>query len=261
MEALIHGLGTICPLLRANWEEPWPPELIQGDPPESRPTELHRPEAAVSAVELYAAQAQPLPVAAPGTPSSPAGEHEAGHLASTTVEQAIAAYVQEMRAAGRDPKTLQWHQTELSALRRYLWRQFHLTDVCELTRDCLQSWVTDLPIALSARNGVTRTVSTVAAYMRSARAFCNWLGRQGDVSGNVFPQGAVPQAQRGLPHPVEPAAFGHLVRGCQLAGSPGGQNAGMTARNRALLWLLRDTGPSVPELCGFLLGEWAPCGG
>src|SRR6266567_578093 len=36
MEALIHGLGTICPPLRANWEEPWPPELIQGDPPETR---------------------------------------------------------------------------------------------------------------------------------------------------------------------------------------------------------------------------------
>ncbi len=261
MEALIHGLGTICPPLRANWEEPWPPELIQGDPPESRPTELHRPEAAVSAVEQYAAQAQPLPVAAPGTPSSPAGEHEAGHLASTTVEQAIAAYVQEMRAAGRDPKTLQWHQTSLGALRRYLWRQFHLTDVCELTRDCLQSWVTDLPIALSARTGVTRTVSTVAAYMRSARAFCNWLVRQGYVSETLFPKGAVPQAQRGLPHPVEPAAFVHLLRACQLAGSPGGQSAGMTARNRAILWLLRDTGLSVSELCGLRLGDVDRAGG
>src|SRR5260370_21626243 len=133
----------------------------KGDPPESRPTELHRPEAAVSAVEQYAAQAQPLPAAAPGTPSSPAGEHEDGHLTPTTGEQAIAAYVQEMRAAGRDPKTLQWHQTSLGALRRYLWMQFHLTDVCELTRDCLQSWVTDLPIALSARTGVTRTDSAI----------------------------------------------------------------------------------------------------
>src|SRR5260370_13418469 len=207
MEALIHGLGTICPLLRANWEEPWPPELIQGDPPESRATELPRAEAAVSVVEQYAAQAQPLPVAAPGTPSSPAGEHEAGHLASTTVEQAIAAYVQEMRAAGRDPKTLQWHQTSLGALRRYLWRQFHLTDVCELTRDCLQSSVTDLPIALSARTGATRTVSTLAAYMRSARAFCNWLVRHGFVLETPFLQGAGPPGQQGMAPPVDPAAF------------------------------------------------------
>lgn len=261
MEALIHSLGTICPPLRANWEEPWPPELIQGDPPESRPTELHRPEAAVSAVEQYAAQAQPLPVAAPGTPSSPAGEHEAGHLAPTTVEQAIAAYVQEMRAAGRDPKTLQWHQTSLGALRRYLWRQFHLTDVCELTRDCLQSWVTDLPIALSARTGVTRTVSTVAAYLRSARAFCNWLVRQGYVSETLFPKGAVPQAKRGWPQPVGPAAFVHLLRACQLTGSPGGQRVGMTARNRAILWLLRDTGLSVSELCSLRLGDVDRAGG
>src|SRR6266702_2682112 len=139
----------------------------------------------------------------------------------------------------------------VSAVEQYAaWRQFHLTDVCELTRDCLQSWVTDLPIALSARTGVTRTVSTVAAYMRSACAFCNWLVRQGYVSETLFPKGAVPQAQRGLPHPVEPAAFVHLLRTCQLAGSPGGQSAGMTARNRAILWLLRDTGLSVSELCG-----------
>jgi len=94
-----------------------------------------------------------------------------------------------------------------------------------------------------------------------ARAFCNWLVRQGYVSETLFPKGAVPQAQRGLPHPVEPAAFVHLLRACQLAGSPGGQSAGMTARNRAILWLLRDTGLSVSELCGLRLGDVDRAGG
>ena len=169
----------------------------------------------------------------------------------------MAAYVQEMRACGRNPKTLQWHQTSLGALRRYLWRQFHLTDVCSLTRACLRTWLTDLSIAPSARTGVTRTVNTVAAYARSARAFCNWLVRQGYVSETLFPKDAVPKAQRGLPQAVEPEAFVHLLRACQLAGAPGGHNAGMTVRNRAILWLVAGHGtpgfrvvPFTPRGCG-----------
>jgi site-specific recombinase XerD len=261
MERLMHGLGTICQHLRANWEEPWPLERIQGDPLESLPTEPYLPEEAVSAADQSSAQAQSTPAPVPGTPSSTAGKHEAGHLAPTTVEQAIAAYVQEMRATGRAPKTLQWHQTSLGALRRYLWRQFHLTDVRSLTSGCLQSWVSDLPLVLSVRTGATRTVSTVAAYARSARAFCNWLVRQGYMSETLFPKDAVPKAQRGLPQAVEPETFVRLLRACQLQGSPGGHNAAMTARNRAILWLLRDTGLQVSELCGLRLGDVDRAGG
>jgi site-specific recombinase XerD len=178
-----------------------------------------------------------------------------------TVEQAIAAYVQEMGARGRDPKTLQWHQTSLGALRRYLWRQFHLTDIGSLTGASLRTWLTELSIAPSARTGATRTVSTVATYARSARAFCNWLVRQGYVSETLFPQDAVPKAQRGLPQPVKPEAFVRLLRACQLPGEPGGKNSGMTTRNRATLWLLLDTGLQVSELCRLCLADVDRVGG
>ena len=261
IETLMYGLGTIHLHLRANWEEPWPPELIQGGHSKPLPTEPHLLEEAVSAADQHSVQAQPTNVAAPGTSSSTTGEHQAGHLALTTLEQAMAAYVQEMRVCGRDPKTLQWHQTTLGALRRYLWRQFHLTDVCSLTEASLQTWLTDLHIAPSARTGATRTVNTVAAYARSARAFCNWLVRQGYVSETLFPKGSVPKAQRGLPRPVEPEAFVHLLRACQLPGEHGGQNAGMTARNRAILWLLLDTGLQISELCGLRLADVDRVGG
>jgi len=242
-------------------EDPWPPELIQGDHSRPFPKEPHFLEEAVSAADQPSVEAQPMHEPPPGTSSSTSGEHEAGHLALTALEQAMAAYVQEMRACGRDPKTLQWHQTSLGALRRYLWRQFRLTGACSLTEASLRTWLTELSIAPSARTGATRTVSTVAAYARSARAFCNWLVRQGYVSETLFPKGAVPKAQRGLPQAVEPEAFVHLLRACQLAGSPGGQNAGMTARNRAILWLLLDTGLRVSELCGLRLADLDRAGG
>jgi len=75
-EALTQGLGTICPHPRANWEEPWPAELIQGDPPKPLPTEPHLLEEAISAADQYSAQAQPMHVPAPGTSSSTTGEQE-----------------------------------------------------------------------------------------------------------------------------------------------------------------------------------------
>jgi site-specific recombinase XerD len=212
-------------------------------------------EEAAPVADQPSAEARLMYVPPPGTSSSTPGEHEAGHLALTTLEQAMAAYLQEMRACGRDPKTLQWHQTSLGALRRSLWRQFRLTDVCCLTGASLQAWLTELSITPSVRSGATRTLSTVAAYARSARAFCNWLVRQGYVSATPFPKDTFPKAQRGLPQAVEQEAFVRLVRACQLTGEQGGPNAAMTARNRAILWLLLDTGLQVSELCGLRLAD------
>jgi len=228
---------------------------------EPLPMEPDLPEVAVSGAGQASVQAQPRPTPVSGTPSNSTREREAGYRALITLEQAIAAYVQEKRASGRAPQTLQWHQSSLGALRRYLWRQFHLTDVGSLTGACLQAWVSDLSLVLSVRTGATRTISTVAAYARSARAFCNWLVRQGYVSTTLFPQEAVPKARRGLPQPVEPEAFVRLLRACQLPGGHGGPNADMTARNRAILWLLLDTGLQVSELCGVRIADVDRAGG
>ena len=195
------------------------------------------------------------------TPSNSFRERDAEHRALITIEQAIADYVQEMRDSGRAPKTLQWHQTSLGALRRYLWRQFQLTDIGSLTSACLQAWMSDLPFVLSVRTGTRRTVSTVAAYTRSARAFCNRLVRQEYVPETLFPQDAVPKAQRSLPQPVEREAFVYLVRACQLAGSPGGSNAGMTARNRAILWLLWERGSRFPSYAAYASRMWIASAG
>src|SRR6266851_380086 len=140
--------------------------------------------------------------------------------------------------SSRSPKTLEWHHTSLRALWHYLWRQYCLTDIRHLSRDSLQTWVADLYLVPSARSGATRTVSTVSAYARSARAFCNWLVQQGYVSESPFPYDALPDVPQRLLRLVEPEMFARLLRACQLQGAPGGHHAGLTARNRAILWLL-----------------------
>ncbi len=64
-----------------------------------------------------------------------------------------------------------------------------------------------------------------------------------------------------MPQAVEPEAFVRLLRACQQPGSPGGLNADMAARNRAILWLLLDTGLQVSELCGLRLTDMDRLGG
>lgn len=61
--------------------------------------------------------------------------------------------------------------------------------------------------------------------------------------------------QRGCRQVVEPEVFIRLMHACQFPGSPGGPRAGMTARNRAILWLLWDTGLQVSELCRLRLTD------
>ena len=190
-------------------------QRTQADHAEPLSREPHPSLEEVSVASQHTTQAHPLPAPREGEPSKIPEEHE--------TEQAITAYVQELQARGYAPKTVQWHQTSLRALQHYLWRRFQLTEVRSLSTTCLQRWVNDLPIAAFARCGVRRTVSTVAAYARSARAFCHWLLMRGYVQVRLFPQGLVPPAPRGKPQPVEPEVFARLLRACQLAGEPGGQ--------------------------------------
>jgi site-specific recombinase XerD len=272
MRTLIHRLTHIRASLRTTWEEPWPTELIQGGTPETLPDRAPVSNQAVPASDQHPAripmvrdpQSGAGTLDAPGsaTEKPPASGQITGRtpesrpLAPPTIAQAIAAYLQEMREMGREPKTVQWHQTSLSALQQYLWDQFRRIEVRQLSREALQRWLTDLHTVRSSLTGARLSVNTIAAYARSGRAFCNWLVRQGSLPATPFPLGEVPKAQHCLPQPVEAKVFVSLLRACQVPDENAGhQDVGMTVRNRAILWLLLDTGLSVSELCSLHLAD------
>jgi hypothetical protein len=135
-------VSVICPPGYSIWEDPWPPKRLQGGQAEPLPAEPSSSEEVISDVDQCTVQAYLLPALAFGTPGRTVGEHEGGDGIPMTIEQAIVTYLQEMRPS-RSPKTLEWHHTSLGALRRYLWRQYRLTDMHHLSRDCLQTWVAD----------------------------------------------------------------------------------------------------------------------
>jgi site-specific recombinase XerC len=269
MKTLLHRLTHLRRSLRTTWEEPWPTELIQGEPPGLLPHLSPMPGVEASASDQPAPSERTHPASPPdGNPRAFSGimTHEEFDQTSShssdrrgpvppDLAQAIETYVQDQQTSGRGWKTLQWHRTSLSALQQYLWEQFQYTEVRQLSREVLQCWVANVSTMRSSQTGTAFSVNTIAAYARSGRAFCHWLVRRGALTETPFPQGAVPKAQRSLPQPIEPTVFIRLLRACQMPDEPARQDQGMTLRNRAILWLLLDTGLSVSEVCGVCLGD------
>lgn len=194
-----------------------------------------------------------LSATVPSPPSSPLDAPKAGFPGSLPLEQAMASYLQEQREGKRLPKTLEWHQTSLLDLQRYIWRHIALPQVYDLKQETLHAWLAELRTVPSAFTGCIRSVATIAAYARSVRAFCSWLVRRGLVIASPFPPGAVPQAPEQEPRVVEAKAFARLLEVCDCSATSGSRDPGMMVRNRAILWLLRETGLQVSDLCGLRL--------
>jgi hypothetical protein len=115
----LRGVAQVSPMAAAS-ESAWQPlhfSLVacasetrpgpEGGRAASRTAETFFSEEGVSDADSSPAQAQPLPTLADETARKARGAHEGSEERPTTIEQAMAAYLQEMRACGRSPKTLE----------------------------------------------------------------------------------------------------------------------------------------------------------
>ena len=206
---------------------------------------------------------EPLPVAAPGTPSSPTGEHGAGHLAPTTVEQAIAAYVQEMRACwarSQNPAVASDLAGGLAAL--FVEAVPSHGRVRTPTRG-LPASLGDRPSyrAVGSNRGDANRQHSCGLHAFGARVL-QLAGSAGVCVRNALSEARCLRAQRGLPQSVEPEAFVHLLRACQLPGSPRRTQRGHDgAQPRHPLALAGHGAASVSELCGLRLTDVDRVGG
>lgn len=188
-------------------------------------------------------------MAVPSPPSFPLDAEKAGAPGSLSLEEAMASYLQEQRESKRLSKTLEWHQTSLLDLQRFLWRHLALPQVRDLNQERLLAWLAELHTVPSAFTGRMRSVATIAAYARSVRAFCSWLIRKGFTPESLFPPGAVPRVPEQELKMVDVKVFARLLEVCDCSTTSGSRDQGMMLRNRAILWLLRETGLQVSDLC------------
>ena len=170
-----------------------------------------------------------------------------------TIVHTIHSYLQAHRQARHRPKTLEWHQTVLHQLQDYLLLERHLLHVSQITETDLRAWITSVS-QTPTPVGRARSPSTIETYARSARAFCAWLVHQGVLPYSPMSEESFPRASVPFPHVVSPETFEQFVQ----ASCPLESKALTIKRDRALLWVLFDTGITLSEACALHLTDVDP---
>jgi site-specific recombinase XerD len=175
--------------------------------------------------------------------------------ASTTMERAIADYLLDHEGGNSSQKTLQWHRTALGLLRSFLKEERGITLVGEVDAPDINAWFASLRKTPASR-GKIRCERTIQTYARSARAFFHWLVRRETIERNPFDRVVFPKVGKPLIRIIEPEEFERLLVACTPPGEVGALADRAAARNRAILWVLYDTGIRLSELCGLRTGDF-----
>lgn len=178
-------------------------------------------------------------------------------LSAMTIEQAIHDYLEDQSNKHRRSKTLEWHQQALGLFQHYLLTEHQCCLLGQITEAQVRGWLARLPQVPTA-TGALRSPSTLESYARSARAFCQWLVRHRYLPTTPFAHLLLPQVEHRLLRPLEPEEWEHLLLACQPPKETGELTDRATARNRAILWVLFDTGMRVSEVCRLRLGDVDP---
>ena len=179
----------------------------------------------------------------------------ASRRANTTIERAIEDYLLDHEGGNSSPKTLQWHKTSLGFLRDFLEQEREITLVGEVDAPDINAWFAHLRKTPGSR-GAPRSERTVQTYARSARAFFHWLIHRELIERNPFDRVVFPKVGKPLIRTIEPEEFERLLVACTPPGEVGPLADRAAARNRAILWLLYDTGIRLAELCGLRFGDF-----
>jgi site-specific recombinase XerD len=173
---------------------------------------------------------------------------------SQTIERAVHDYLEDQRSHHRRPKTLEWHQMALGLFQHYLLSVCHLTLLNHITEKEIQGWLAFLGQQPTCR-GNLRTTGTIASYLRSARAFCQWVVRHTSLKSTPFAHLPLLKAEPLLLQLLEPEEWEGLLLACQPPEETDMLAERAMARNQAILWVLADTGMCVSEICGLRLSD------
>jgi integrase/recombinase XerD len=175
--------------------------------------------------------------------------------ARATIGHAIADYLLDHEGGNHSDKTLQWHKTALGLLQSFLQEERGITLIGEVDAPDINAWFAYMRKTPSSR-GKVRSERTIQTYARSARAFFHWLVRRETIERNPFDRVVFPKVGKPLIRTIEPEEFERLLLACSPPGEVGQFADRAAARNRAILWILYDTGIRLSELCGLRTGDF-----
>ena len=175
--------------------------------------------------------------------------------ASTTIERAIADYLADHEGGNSSPQTLQWYAIALGLFRSFLEHERGITLIGEVDAPDISAWFTYLR-KTPGNHGKPRAERSIQSYARAARAFFHWLIRHEITIRNPFDRVAFPKVGKPLIRTIEPEEFERLLYACTPPGEIGPLADRAASRNRAILWLLYDTGIRLAEVCNLRLGDF-----
>src|SRR5450755_1843177 len=225
---------SLSQLITEEKETIFPPPTIHGDAAQGRSMQSSGP-----LQRSHAAASPQLPHRKPS---------------DRTLEHAMQDYLEDQKRHHRRPKTLEWHEQALGSFQSYLLTEHQCILPNQITEAQVRGWFAALPLTPTA-SGTHRSPGTVASYARSARAFCQWLVRHRYLHATPFAHLPLPPMETCSPHPIEPEEWDQLLLACHPPKETGALVDQATARNRALLWVLFDTGMRVSEVCRLRLGD------
>jgi site-specific recombinase XerD len=199
-------------------------------------------------------RARPTRAERAATPSQPYGRPVRRR---NTLALAVDDYLMVHRSEGHSAKTLEWHDTALGLLLRFLEQEIGIDDPHELETGHLRRWVVWLgtPESQTVRPGRTapapRSKRTIHTYARSAHAFGKWLHEEGLTDHDVTNHFTLPKLGKPLIRILEEDEFARLLLACEVSQYP----REYVLRDRALLWVLYDTGIRLAEVAGLTLGS------
>jgi len=167
----------------------------------------------------------------------------------------IEAYIQDHIGGNSSEKTLEWHRTALGLMRLFFEEELNITQIDEVEADDISAWFVHMRSTPAAR-GKVRSERTIQTYARSARAFFHWLVRRNTLENNPFERVVFPKVGRPLIQTITTEEFERLLLACAPPHETGPYAERAAVRNRAILWLLYDTGIRVSELTNLRTGDF-----
>ncbi len=180
---------------------------------------------------------------------------QASRRATTTIAHAVDDYLLDHEGGNHSDKTLEWHRTALGLMRTYFEKERGITLVGEVDASDINAWFAHMRKSPGG-HGKPRSERTIQTYACSARAFFHWLVRRETIGGNPFDRVVFPKVGKPLIHTIDAEEFERLLLACAPPNETGPIAERAAVRNRAILWVLYDTGIRVSELCGLRLADF-----
>jgi site-specific recombinase XerD len=143
----------------------------------------------------------------------------------------------------------------LGLLQAYLEKERKISLIEDIDAPDLNGWLAHLRTTPGSR-GKPRAERSIQTYARSARAFFHWLVRRELIARNPFDRVTFPKVGKPLIQTIDADEFERLLLACTPPHEAGPFAERAAVRNRAILWVLYDTGIRVSELCGLRLPDF-----